>query len=175
MAEFISHMLASMSRAGLFCLFLGLSAACVPATVPPQLAYTPGPPVRVMDGVVDLGAFQVEAPPGWRIVTSAASADPRVILVSPANTALIVVGEAATNVPELSGAEGPLRTEQQILRLSDEAQVTAVLHAPAADWNAHQAVFQSVLNSLASRSNTGPAGAANPKLPESDPTGTPDQ
>ncbi len=67
----------------------GLCAGCVPADVPPQLAFTPGPAV-----IVDAARYQstflsVRVPQGWRIVTAPAEQPDFVIFVAPDNDALM--------------------------------------------------------------------------------------
>lgn len=84
-----------------------LLAACgsiVPATTPPQLAYTPGPPVVISPDMIQTSAYRLTYPEDWRVITGPADLPPEVILVAPDETSTIrvYIGGAAE---ETSGAE----------------------------------------------------------------------
>lgn len=119
-------------------------SACVPATVPPQLAYTPGPPVVIAGQVYHSAAFTVSYPPGWEAITSAATSPPTVIFLAPEGDALIMVGVEVENVPPLEGAEVAERRE---VTLAD-ATVTAVLQAPAGSQDRLLPIFEAVVKSV---------------------------
>lgn len=133
-------------RLGVFVgLLLGV-AACVPATVPSQLAHTPGPGVTVNNGRYANSAFSLNYPEGWRVVSSAASADTAsVMLIAPEDAALIVIGEDA-QTPTLPHAES-LRTESQVKAVNGR-RITLILSAPAAEWTPYHAAFIQVVESL---------------------------
>ncbi len=127
------------------CVLCGLIfSACVPATVPPQLAYTPGPPVVIAGQVYHSPAFTVRYPPGWEAITSPATSPPAVIFLAPEGDALIMVGVEVENVPPLEGAEV---TEKREVMLPD-VRVTAVLQTPAASLDHLLPIFEAVVNSV---------------------------
>ena len=129
-------------------LILSIVAACVPATLPPQLAFTPGPGVRVTDRVYDLGHFAVTYPPQWTVVTSAAGDPVHVIFAAPAGDALIELGEAVGTAPPPAGYNGPLQSETRSIRLDDGVSVRAILNAPPDKWALYEPVFESVMQSM---------------------------
>lgn len=127
------------------CVLCGLIfSACVPATVPPQLAYTPGPPVVIAGQVYHSAAFTVSYPPGWEAITSAAGSPPAVIFLAPEGNALIMVGVGVENVLPLEGAEVIERRE---ITLADTT-ITAVLQAPAESLADLLPVFEAVVKSI---------------------------
>lgn len=128
------------------CVWLALGiAACVPATVPPQLAHTPGPAVSIYDGQYANAVFRLNYPPEWRVVSSAASADASVMLIAPEDAAVIVIGEDA-EAPTLPHAE-TLRTETQVKALANQ-EISLILSAPAAEWDHYLPLWQAVIESL---------------------------
>jgi hypothetical protein len=132
----------------LVCLSLCLAAACIPARTPPQLNQTPGPAVQVIDGVYDSGRFQVQAPSGWRVVTSAAGDPVTVLFAAPEGDALMVVGEGLTDAPPPAGYSSPLRSARREVTLDGGVTVIVLLHAPPADWDARLALLDDVASSI---------------------------
>lgn len=130
-------------------LLLIACGACVPAAVPPQLAYTPGPAVRIMDHYYDSGTFQARVPAGWQVVTSAAVQPVSVIFAAPEGDALIMLGESLDSVPDPAGYSGALRQQRQTVTLANGVQVMAALNAPPENWDARLTIFQDVIASLA--------------------------
>ena len=71
---------------------LFLLAACVPAQVPPQLSFTPGPPITITENTVETAQFTVRYPRGWRVVKlSIAGAPPWLAFISDDDTLRIEV------------------------------------------------------------------------------------
>ena len=108
-------------------------AACIPAHVPDNLDDTPGPPVIITGDLYEGSQFSARYPNGWRVITSEANAPPSVIFVAPDESATIqlVAGTLNnTNFPDSS-----LQTDIRGLTLEDGEQVTAILRAPAAEWD----------------------------------------
>lgn len=64
---------------------------CIPVRTPPQLAYTPGAPVVVTDETVEFNGIRIPYPPGWRVLTPAASSPPQVIFAAPGADALLLI------------------------------------------------------------------------------------
>jgi hypothetical protein len=126
-----------------FCLMLFmvmLNTACgklAPATVPAQLANTPGPPVTITYNVYESTAFQLEYPSNWQTVVSPAFSLPWVVFSSPDGTALIVVAVDPdnTDVTPPVQSETDLRREQQIITFDDGTTVYTVVVAPEATWD----------------------------------------
>ncbi len=128
---------------------LSFASGCVPATVPPHLANTPGAPVVVADRLYDAGAFRAEVPDGWRVITSPADEATFVLFVSPGNCALIVLSVAPVEMPSPSSecdatAFATERREQALERVT----VYAGMNAPTAARAAWLATFERVVSSI---------------------------
>ena len=90
-----------MRLAGLLLLLLAACGSLVPATVPPQLAFTPGPPISFEDNVVVLDNWRVPVPPDWTVVKNSTAEEAlRVVLVSPDKSLLITAGLSPLDAPE---------------------------------------------------------------------------
>ena len=124
--------------------------ACVPAQVPPQLAHTPGPAVVVAAGEVRLGRFTAWLPPGWQVITSAASDTPSVIILAPDEDALMMLSEAITEAPA-PAVSGPVTTLERQLSFGDNLHVTVTLNSAADAVTRYQPIFQQVLESVRPR------------------------
>ncbi|MEM6281327.1 MAG: hypothetical protein AAF787_03965 [Chloroflexota bacterium] len=128
-----------------------LLAACIPATAPPQLEYTPGPPVVVTDGRIQTAAFSVERPDGWRVITSAADAPLTLILVAPDDAALIVLATDGIGEPPRPTSIDPedtLRDSTEQVRVGD-VDVSVYAVGPSAQWDALQVATRRLVASLA--------------------------
>ncbi len=123
------------------CLFF---SACVPARVPPQLAYTPGPPVKVAGHLYRSTLFTVEYPPGWDAITSAASSPPSAIFVAPDHSALITLGLDIEEVPALAGAD-TVEIRRVIL---GGTHITAVLRTPDQALDNLLPLFEQLVTSI---------------------------
>jgi len=108
-----------------------LNPACIPAEEPAQLAATPGPPVIVTYNTYTSQAFQTWYPPDWRVVSSAAFAEPWVVFANADDSAFIVV---ATNPDDIQIMPEHPRQAQERIRLSGDTQVIAALIAPDATY-----------------------------------------
>jgi hypothetical protein len=139
-------------RFGVFlALFLLVGAACVPATTPPQLGFTPGAPVVVTAGRIETEQFSVMRPDGWRVITSAADAPLTVIFVSPDDDALILLSTAGIGQPPSPTNIEPNTTlhdatEQVYI---NDLTVSVYTVAPSAQWDAIAEITQRVVGSLA--------------------------
>ena len=135
----------------LFVMFTALVfSACVPATVPVQLAHTPGPGVTLSGQVYNSGTFRAEIPDGWRVITSAAGDPVTVIFAAPDSPALIMLGENIDKVPPPAGYDGELVTHQQVVALNTGSSVTAVLNAAPDEHDRWLALFERVVQSIQS-------------------------
>ncbi|MGQ9909843.1 MAG: hypothetical protein ACUVS2_13515 [Candidatus Flexifilum sp.] len=76
-----------------------LIGACVPPTAPPHLAHTPGPPVIIAGDRVTAGGLRVETPPGWRVITGAASAPFTLIFAAPDGCGIIILARRPVEPP----------------------------------------------------------------------------
>jgi len=123
--------------------------ACVPATTPPQLDYTPGPPVVIADDVFTTAAFTVTPPEGWRVITAAADAPPGAIFVSPDDTALIFVTAGPIGEPPRPQVDAAtlLRDDVETVALAN-AEIRVYTVAPQPDWSDVQVAAQRVITSL---------------------------
>jgi hypothetical protein len=73
-------------------LFVLILSACVPAQLPPQLAYTPGAAAVVDTGLVEMpSSYRIPRLDGWDVQLSAANAPESVILIAPDKQAIIIV------------------------------------------------------------------------------------
>jgi len=126
-------------------LALLMLGACVPASPPPQLGYTPGAPVTVTEQQVRNSAFTVTRPAGWRLITSAAGEPPTVIFVSPDDTALVMISAEAIEDPPRPQvpAEVPLREAREMV---GTIEVYAV--GPQVGWAVARATLAEVVASL---------------------------
>lgn len=123
-------------------------ASCIPARLPQQIEATPGPAVVVTDQEVIIGNFAARRPAAWRIITSAAGADaPTILLAAPENQALIVLGNGEVATPPLD-AEGETRSITRRSSLTTDITITAILVAPARDWERFAEQFEWVIASL---------------------------
>jgi hypothetical protein len=98
-----------------------LSAACVPAQIPEELAFTPGPPVTVSETTYQVNDLRFHYPAGWRVVTGPAENPLRVVFVSPAEDAIIVLSPEAIENPPVPAAVEASQAEV----LADEIRVSA--------------------------------------------------
>ena len=65
-------------------LFMAACGPLIPARTPVQLAHTPGPPIAIDSRSIRGAQWQVEDPPGWRVVRINTAAEPlRLVFVSP--------------------------------------------------------------------------------------------
>lgn len=121
-------------------------SACVPARVPDNLDDTPGPAVVVTDRLFENSIFTARYPPGWRIVTGEAGAPPSVIFVAPDEQTTIRL-----QVGDFNGSFNPPDGFQIDLRHLDDIggeSISAVLTAPAAEWETYLAIFERLLASV---------------------------
>lgn len=127
-----------------------LIVGCVPATVPPQLDHTPGPPLTVTDDRVQTAAFTVTRPDGWRVVTGEAAAPPSVILIAPDDTALVMLSAAPIDTPPRPQVddETPLETRTASVNVTG-GTVAIYAAAPAADFADLAPLFDAVIASVA--------------------------
>jgi hypothetical protein len=123
-----------------------LLTACIPARVPDRLDDTPGPAVVVYDNLYEGTQFAVRYPDGWRIVTSEAIAPLSVILVSQDETVTIEL--RLGTLEEANFPESNLQIDIRGLTLDDDTQITAILRAPADEWDNYLQVFERVLETV---------------------------
>lgn len=137
-------------RVALMWAALWLLAGCVPATVPPQLSYTPGAPVTVTEREYSAGGFQVRYPRGWRVITSAADAPLSVIFVSPTDDALLMVSTAPIGEdpprPQVD-EQTPLNTQRATLTLDNGVRLAFYAAAPASTWEQALSALETALES----------------------------
>ncbi|MEO1444231.1 MAG: hypothetical protein AAFV33_27805 [Chloroflexota bacterium] len=126
-------------------------AACIPATTPPQLDFTPGAPVVVTDGRIQTAAFSVERPDGWRVITSSADAPLTLILVAPDDAALILLATDGIGEPPRPTNIDPADTLRDSTEQVEAGNITVSVYtvAPSSQWDAMQAVTRRVVASLA--------------------------
>lgn len=128
-------------------------AACstaAPARTPPHLDYTPGPAVIVTEDTYHAGAFSVQYPRGWRVITPAAFSVPWVVFVTPDETALVALALVAqdTDVQPANTPAESLRRLEQMLVLETGVQVHAALVAPHDSWMTYLPVFERMVASV---------------------------
>jgi len=125
-------------------------AACIPATTPPQLDYTPGAPVTVTDDRITTTAFTVTRPDGWRVITSAADAPLMLILVSPDDAALMVLSTDGIGEPPRPTNIDPADTLRDFTDQIALGDVTVSVYAvaPSAQWDNVENIMQNVMDSL---------------------------
>ncbi len=89
---------------GVVTLAAALLVGCVPARTPPQLGFTPGPPLRLDAARVYTPDFSAETPPGWRVITAPAHSPGAVTFAAPDDMALIHLTGRPESPPLLPGA-----------------------------------------------------------------------
>ncbi len=141
-----------LRRSGAMCLLL-LTAACgqlVPVETPPQLEYTPGPPVIVTRSTYDAGPFFVEYPVGWRVITPAAFSTPWVVFMIEDQTALVVLALDLddTDVVPPNTSEDNLRRVRETVVLNEHLSIHALLAVPRAEQERYIPLFEQILASL---------------------------
>lgn len=127
-------------------------AACIPAQTPPQLAHTPGAPVVVAGSRVETTAFAVDAPPGWRIITSPAALPPFIIFAAPDGCALITLAAEPIEPPPLANCptDSAAPTQQtRSITFEDGTAVYATFSAAPTNDDSTLPIFESVIESLA--------------------------
>jgi hypothetical protein len=127
-------------------------AACIPAQTPPQLAHTPGAPVVVAGSRVETTAFAVDAPSGWRIITSPAALPPFLIFAAPDGCALITLAAEPIEPPPLTNcptdAAAPTQQTRRIT-FEDGTPVYATFSATPTNDDSMLPIFEAVIESLA--------------------------
>ena len=91
-----------MRAALLSCAWLCLAACSgvLPASAPPQLSHTPGPPVVVGAGSLDAGLFRLRFPPDWRVIKLNEASQPlRMSFVAP-DGGSVDIGLVGPEAPE---------------------------------------------------------------------------
>lgn len=134
---------------GLLLLLLVSGAACVPAQTPPQLMFTPGPPLMITDHQVNFGSFRLTYPTDWRVITGAAEDSPAVILAAPEDAALITITlrEQATP-PQLISIPTDLQVTMQYQPVVAGIKVTFWLVTDQAHISEFRLVLQQVIASI---------------------------
>ena len=126
-------------------LFLAACAPIVPATTPPQLAFTPGPPVVVTNRVYETVDFTVRYPSGWRIVTSAADQPTSVVFVGLDEQATITLRVGALDDASFDKTQ---MTDIRTVTLKSGKIVTAIGRAPAGLWQTFLPIYEAVVASI---------------------------
>jgi hypothetical protein len=108
---------------------------------------TPGPAVVVTDQEYDAGAFKVRYPAGWRVISSAATSTATVLFAAPDHTAIMLFGVDAVEAP-MPETDGQIRTEIRQISLEQNVSVTAILNAPAENWEVFAPLFEQSVASV---------------------------
>ncbi|MCU0497025.1 MAG: hypothetical protein MUF87_06700 [Anaerolineae bacterium] len=102
-----------------------MCVACIPANAPPQLSFTPGPPIVIANQWYNTEQYRLRYPVGWRVITSAADQVPSVILAAPGNEALIIIShQNIIHPPTLS--DTLTETQVQVRRQAGDVQAVLV-------------------------------------------------
>lgn len=131
------------------CIMLAACGPIVPATVPAQLAHTPGAPIVLSETRVEAETFSSAYPDGWRIVkASEAGAAAQLVFVSPDERLTIILAAEPLAVPEPPAG---VRSQAATVELSDEVRVMVIGQAADADWAELEPVLERVLGSVSAR------------------------
>jgi hypothetical protein len=127
----------------------GILVACVPAETPKFLENTPGPPVAIVGEVYDAGAFTLQYPAEWVVVSGPANQAAAVTLVAPDESALIRVSVhpdlEATPDEDLPNG---MRFHVVQITLKSNLIATISLGATVRDWEALMPVYEAVVESV---------------------------
>lgn len=131
----------------LLLIVVGGCAPLVPATVPAQLAHTPGPPVVITTETYHAEPFSARYPGGWQVVTSAAFSSPWVVFVAPGGDAVIglAIDPEDANIMPPGDPAGVRRATRALF----DGALTATVAATPEAWDAAQAAFAQVVESVA--------------------------
>jgi hypothetical protein len=88
--------------------------------------------VRLSDLVYESADFRVEYPPGWRIITSAADSETRVIFAA----------------PRPSDYDGEIRSERREITLANGLTIAAILNAPPEKWATYAPLWEAAAASI---------------------------
>lgn len=125
-----------------------VGAACVPASTPPQLEFTAGPPVMVDDDRYTAADFSVRVPQGWRVITAPAEQPDFVLFAAPDNRALM---RFSSRLLEPLPALDALPTDQQMSFEVQTSTVYAALRADRAQIDALFPLFERIQESIITR------------------------
>lgn len=124
---------------------LWVGAACVPASTPPQLEFTAGPPVMVDDDRYTTADFSVRVPQGWRVITAPAEQPEFVLFAAPDNRALM---RFATRLLEPLPALDALPADEQMSLEVQASTVYASLRADRAQIDTLLPLFERTQESI---------------------------
>jgi hypothetical protein len=133
---------------GLMVALLVGCAPLVPATVPPQLAHTPGPFVTIGPDQLITPDYHLSYPLGWRVVKlNTAAQPPAFVIVSPDDAVQIAIGlQAAEAIAPSEGTISISITDE--VRTLPSGPVHVRLVAPTERQAEAQAHLRRLLDSL---------------------------
>ncbi|MDZ4771232.1 MAG: hypothetical protein SGJ24_19085 [Chloroflexota bacterium] len=121
-----------------------------PNRVPPNLDSDAARGVTITDDTVITGAFRVDYPVGWRVITSAADAPIAVTLVAPGDCEVIVIGVESVAAPDLPACADVMIAPVTQTFTIDGAAVTVAGVGRESESAAFTATLEQVIGSIAS-------------------------
>jgi hypothetical protein len=124
-------------------------AACIPRELPPQLAYTPGPPYTLDGRTLVTDIYTVETPDGWRVIAGPAEDPYTFQFVAPEDDALIVLsGHAIAEPPQPMNADASTLAAEHVEALAGETPLYAVLVAPEGEIRTYRPLLDALIGSI---------------------------
>jgi hypothetical protein len=124
---------------------LGGCDSLAPMQSPPQLSATSGAPFTITQNQYTTTAFTTWIPSDWRVVSSPASAQPHVYLISPDEIAVIAVAVVADDIQDVL----PPSVDGEIRQTWVTADALSVLMVATDEGvTRYEAIFQRVVESL---------------------------
>lgn len=131
----------------LVCLLVGCGRIAPPEPLD-LLAQTAGAPVIAdADGRVRTSLFSVDAPHGWRTITSSAIDPLTLTFAAPDNCALMIVSTTPITLPELPCEADEFTTRETTITTNDTPlYIAGIIAQPQAD--SFQPLFETLVDSI---------------------------
>lgn len=138
-------MLLRRSRLFLVVFSLVWVSSCIPAEIPAQLEFTPGPEFQISHTVYENQTFVVTYPSDWRVISPPTEFAGQVTLVAPQDNALIfITANEVHEVPIIADLDNPITS---YIGFEDDSLHT-YLTTDEASLEAYQSVFAQVVDSI---------------------------
>lgn len=128
-------------------IILSACSSIIPATTPPQLAYTPGAAITISDETIYTDIFQVNYPDAWRVVKINVATDPiELVFASQDGGMWIKISENPIAIPE--GTPDPTLYEHLDMIEIDGINIYIQGQSPIEKRDLFDEIYQHVLDSI---------------------------